>query len=209
MSRPAAWGWGFAAGLAAGVLLASAIVAATVRAAPPAPRSAAVIPAGPLGSAEQEPRRTGAPEALATLAPTTPAVSPVGTSPDSSAKRRAPGTAQPAATPPAAKTPAKTPSPSRAPRAARAPRLVASGTASFVDPSYGPSYLALPKALGGRGRLVRLCLGRRCVTRRSTDAGPVAALHRVADVSFRDAAFLCGCDPRVPGLLRGVEVFAL
>jgi hypothetical protein len=77
-----------------------------------------------------------------------------------------------------------------------------SGTASFVGPRFGPRYLALPE---GRGIRVEICSSAgRCVTRVSTDAGPDRAMQRagrVADLSFDDFAFLCGCDPWVVGLM--------
>jgi hypothetical protein len=86
---------------------------------------------------------------------------------------------------------------------------VAGGTASFVDPSFGARYLALPQ---GPGHHVRICdrRMRRCVWRVSTDAGPSLQRQRegrIADVSFADFRFLCGgCDPWAKGLLRVVVV---
>ena len=143
--------------------------------------------------------RTGAPEALAT----DPAS-------DSSAKRRAPRPdAHPAAASPGALSrPGASAGAlvSKTSVAGSTPAPVAtSGTASFMDPSYGASYLALPS---GPGHRVLICSVERCVTRTSTDAGPDLAMQRagrVADLSYRDAAFLCGCDPYIPGLIT-VEV---
>lgn len=80
--------------------------------------------------------------------------------------------------------------------------LNTSGTASFVDPSFGPTYLALPQ---GPGFTVRICGDAGCVTRTSTDAGPDLAMQRagrVADLSYRDFAIVCGCDPYVRGLTK-------
>lgn len=78
--------------------------------------------------------------------------------------------------------------------------LAVSGIASFVGPSYGPEYLALPE---GPGVTVRICGPAACVTRTSTDAGPDLAMQRarrVADLSFADFAEVCGCDPWLVGL---------
>lgn len=73
------------------------------------------------------------------------------------------------------------------------------GIASYVLPKYGPTYLALP---AGRGIAVSICTAIACVYRVSTDKGPVASLHRVADLSWWDFRTLCGgCDPAVPGLI--------
>lgn len=85
---------------------------------------------------------------------------------------------------------------------------VAGGTASFVDPSFGARYLALPQ---GPGHHVRICdrRMRRCVWRVSTDAGPSLQRQRegrVADVSFADFRWLCRCDPWAKGLLRVMVV---
>lgn len=80
-----------------------------------------------------------------------------------------------------------------------------SGRASFMDPAYGPRYLALP---GGPGITVTICSVERCIRRTSTDAGPDLAMQRagrVADLSFADFAFLCDCDPWKVGL-TDVEV---
>jgi hypothetical protein len=79
---------------------------------------------------------------------------------------------------------------------------IVKGKASFVGPSYGSRYLALPE---GPGVTVTICHASRCVTRRSTDAGPDRAMQRagrVADLSWADFRRLCLCDPYVVGLLR-------
>lgn len=77
--------------------------------------------------------------------------------------------------------------------------LTVTGIASYVLPKYGPTYLALP---AGRGIAVSICTAIDCVYRVSTDKGPVASLHRVADLSWWDFRRLCGgCDPAVPGLM--------
>jgi len=80
------------------------------------------------------------------------------------------------------------------------------GVASYVDPSYGSRYLALPQ---GPGHYVWICDSRmeRCLARVSTDAGPDLAMQRrgrVADISYRDMAYLCRCRPEVVGLFRVV-----
>lgn len=83
------------------------------------------------------------------------------------------------------------------------------GTASFVDPAYGPKYLALPQ---GPGHLVRICGDAGCVTRISNDAGPDRAMQRagrVADLSHRDFAIVCGCDPYVRGLTRVTVTYGI
>jgi hypothetical protein len=78
---------------------------------------------------------------------------------------------------------------------------VVGGLASYVSRSYGSRYLALP---GGPGIRVTICSRGRCVRRTSTDAGPSKAMQRagrVADLSFRDFAFLCRCQPSAVGLI--------
>lgn len=78
---------------------------------------------------------------------------------------------------------------------------IASGVIAYADPSLGDRYLALP---GGPGQLVRICVGRRCLERTSTDAGPALfeqRAGRVADVSFRDFGTLCRCDPPSRGTM--------
>ena len=79
------------------------------------------------------------------------------------------------------------------------PRLVVgpgiTGIASFVGPSYGPRYLALP---GGRGITVRICGRAACIVRVSTDAGPDRAMQRegrVADLSWWDWQTVSGLSP--------------
>lgn len=76
------------------------------------------------------------------------------------------------------------------------------GIASFVAPSYGSTYLALP---GGRGITVTIYGPAGSVVRRSTDAGPDRERQRaglVADLSFADFRKLCGCDPWLVGHIR-------
>lgn len=75
------------------------------------------------------------------------------------------------------------------------------GIASYVGAFLGDRYLALPE---GRGVRVRICAGDRCIVRTSTDAGPDLAMQRrgrVADVSYRDFAWLCRCHPPDVGLV--------
>ena len=71
------------------------------------------------------------------------------------------------------------------------------GTASFVPPSWGARYLALP---GGRGITVRICGAAACIVRVSTDAGPDRAMqrapyNRVADLSWADWQTVTGLSP--------------
>ena len=69
------------------------------------------------------------------------------------------------------------------------------GTASFVPPSWGARYLALP---GGRGIRVRICGRAACIVRVSTDAGPDRAMQRegrVADLSWADWQTVSGLSP--------------
>lgn len=80
--------------------------------------------------------------------------------------------------------------------------LAVMGIASFMDPSYGADYLALPE---GPGHTVTICGPAACVTRVSTDAGPDKAMQRkgrVADLSFHDFKIVCGCDPWQKGLVK-------
>lgn len=106
-------------------------------------------------------------------------------------------------------TPGRTriPEPAPLPTAVTAATAAAgtiSGLASFVAPAYGARYLALP---AGRGVGVQICGPVACVVRTSTDAGPDKAMQRagrVADLSFRDFAIICGCDPWAVGLVRVV-----
>ena len=80
------------------------------------------------------------------------------------------------------------------------PMLVGSsitGIASFVPPSWGARYLALP---GGRGITVRICGAAACIVRVSTDAGPDRAMQRapydrVADLSWWDWQTVSGLSP--------------
>ncbi len=82
------------------------------------------------------------------------------------------------------------------------PPAIASGLASYVRPSLGAGYLALPV---GPGHRVRICSAHGCIVRTSTDAGPALFEQRrgrVADLSFSDFHTLCGgCDPKSVGLL--------
>ena len=82
------------------------------------------------------------------------------------------------------------------------PATSLTGLASFVDPSFGRRYLALPS---GPGHLARICSRiHRCVWRRSTDAGPSLQRQRegrIADVSYGDFRWLCACDPWAVGIL--------
>ena len=96
--------------------------------------------------------------------------------------------------------PAATTKPRTAQR--REPGAILRGVASFMAPAYGAGYLALP---AGPGHRVTICGPAACVTRTSNDAGPDLAMQRrgrVADLSFRDFATVCGCNPWVVGLVR-------
>jgi hypothetical protein len=68
------------------------------------------------------------------------------------------------------------------------------GTLSYVDPSYGPLYLALPFP---RGTVAMVCGPADCVLRRSTDFGPDQRVHpdRIADLSASDFEIVCGFTP--------------
>lgn len=88
------------------------------------------------------------------------------------------------------------------PPAITEPPAVEGGIASFVDPVFGPRYLALPE---GPGHRVRICGPAGCVTRISTDAGPDLAMQRegrIADLSFADFRRVCGCYPWAVGLVE-------
>lgn len=90
------------------------------------------------------------------------------------------------------------PQPLPQPTGAEPPAAVG-GVATFVDPKYGPAYLALPE---GPGVTVTIHGPHGSVTRTSTDAGPSLERQRagiVADVSFEDFHRLCGCDPWLVG----------
>lgn len=95
------------------------------------------------------------------------------------------------------------PAATASPRTSNPPGATIHGTASFMHPSYGARYLALP---GGAGLVVRICAGDRCIVRRSTDAGPSLRMQRehgrIADLSFDDFRTLCACDPWAVGLIR-------
>jgi hypothetical protein len=76
---------------------------------------------------------------------------------------------------------------------------IESGVIAYAEPSFGDRYLALPE---GPGHRLTICVGRRCLERVSTDAGPDLSMQRagrIADVSFVDFAWLCRCDPAVRG----------
>ena len=69
------------------------------------------------------------------------------------------------------------------------------GVASYVAPSYGRRYLALP---GGPGLRVRVCGAAGCVVRVSTDAGPDLAMQRagrIVDLSWWDWQTVSGLSP--------------
>ncbi len=72
--------------------------------------------------------------------------------------------------------------------------LVATGIASNMGPGFGPTYLALPQ---GRGWIARICGPAACITRVSTDVGPEAWTHRVADLNVTDFERVCGCSWRM------------
>src|SRR4030095_1278977 len=77
-----------------------------------------------------------------------------------------------------------------------------SGIAAYANQSHGSRYLAIPE---GSGVPVTICHAKRCIDRVSTDAGPDRAMQRagrVADLSYVDFAYLCGCDPRPRGLIH-------
>lgn len=86
------------------------------------------------------------------------------------------------------------------------------GIASYVNPSYGSRYLALPEHKWGRpGFRVMICGPADCVNRTSTDAGPDLPMQRagrIADMSFRDFATVCGCNPKLKGTVK-VTVYYL
>lgn len=100
------------------------------------------------------------------------------------------------------------PRPTRAPRAPKGASKTVTGMAS----TYGAGYdglLALPTALGGRGERVRICsvATGRCVTKTSNDVGPVARLHRVADLDAPTFDFLCRCNWRTKGIQKVAVTF--
>lgn len=69
------------------------------------------------------------------------------------------------------------------------------GQASTYGGSQYEGLFALPRSLGGRGERVRVCspVTGRCIVRTSNDVGPVARLHRVADLDATDFNYLCAC----------------
>jgi hypothetical protein len=156
----------------------------------------------------------GATRVFAAPRPQQPVIPAVGTSRESGAEGPARG--NPAAASGAPSAPASQPAVNlSAPTSAEsgvmpgAPQPTAelgtaieSGVIAYADPSHGDRYLALP---GGPGAHVRICVGRRCLDRVSTDAGPALfeqARGRIADVSFADFATLCGgCNPASVGVM--------
>lgn len=98
--------------------------------------------------------------------------------------------------------------------AAATPRSVVKGSASYVDASYGPRYLALPVKPVGVLVVITGRLGQ--VARRSTDYGPDQGIYpnRVADLSRADFLHVCGSggtcpvtveyfEPTIPAVPRG------
>lgn len=76
------------------------------------------------------------------------------------------------------------------------------GILAYADPAYGPLYLALREP---RGTVVEICGPADCLTRTSTDFGPVLPLWqagRIADVSAADFPRICGVPLRF-GLCPG------
>lgn len=80
------------------------------------------------------------------------------------------------------------------------------GTLSWVAPSYGTRYLALPQP---RGTRARICGPADCVTRISTDYGPDQRANpdRIADLSVADWSRVCGV-PLSFGLCPGTVTLA-
>lgn len=69
------------------------------------------------------------------------------------------------------------------------------GIWAYADPSHGPRYLAIPE---GAGWLVDVCGPAACLTRVSTDAGPVKSLQRagrLGDLSAVDFEAVCAMTP--------------
>lgn len=100
-----------------------------------------------------------------------------------------------------------TPKPTKAPRASTGLRTI-TGTAS----TYGSGYdglLALPRSEGGRGVRVKICsvATGRCVTKTSNDVGPVARLHRVADLDAKTFDYLCACRWQIKGVQKVTVTF--
>jgi hypothetical protein len=86
------------------------------------------------------------------------------------------------------------------------PGAIMSGTLAYAKPSFGARYLAIPEGPGVR---VRICAPRGCLERVSTDAGPALFRQRegrLADVSYVDFAWLCGCTPETLGLIREASI---
>ena len=94
--------------------------------------------------------------------------------------------------PDGAPTPAVAQRPTPSGASVPAPRR---GIASYMAPSYGRRYLALP---GGPGIRVRICGAAGCVVRVSTDAGPDREMQRagrVVDLSWWDWQAVSGLSP--------------
>ncbi len=112
--------------------------------------------------------------------------------------------------PTTAPTPEVTPRPTTKPTARPAPARLR--TVTGIASTYGNGYeglLALPTALGGRGERVRICSTAtgRCITRTSNDVGPVARLHRVADLDATDFNYLCRCRWQTKGVQKVTVTF--
>lgn len=100
--------------------------------------------------------------------------------------------------------PTGVPSPSGPERSQPTADSAPAGIASFMAPSYGDAYLALPAGPGHRVRICSSGLPDRCIERTSTDSGPDLAMQRdgrIADLSFADFKRVCRCDPWVVGLV--------
>jgi len=87
------------------------------------------------------------------------------------------------------------------------PRPDATGTAS----TYGSGYdglFAVPHR-SWRGHRVRICYHGRCTDRTVNDYGPAKRLNRVADLDTRTFEWLCRCNWRTVGVLRGVTLYLI
>jgi hypothetical protein len=78
------------------------------------------------------------------------------------------------------------------------------GIASTYGSSAYNGLFALPRTLGGRGERVRICSvdTHVCLVRTSNDVGPVARLHRVADVDGPTFNTLCRCRWQTKGVMK-------
>ncbi len=63
------------------------------------------------------------------------------------------------------------------------------GIVGYAAPSYGPAYLAMRLP---RGTHVHICGPAGCAYAVVSDFGPVARLHRLADLSWADFGRVCG-----------------